>query len=43
MGFVLAFGFNLITLPKNRKLYSVITGLFLGFYMHGLGYFVCLL
>lgn len=43
MGFVLAFSFNLITLPKNRKLYSVITGLFLGFYMHGLGYFVCLL
>ena len=43
MGFLLSFGYNFITLPKNRKLYSVLTGLFLGFYMHGLGYYVCLI
>ena len=43
MGFILSFGFNFITLPKYRKLYSIVTGLFLGFYFHGLGYFVCIL
>lgn len=42
LGFILSFGFNFLTLPKHRKLYSVVTGLFLGFYFHGLGYFVCL-
>ena len=43
MGFLLSFGFNFLTLPKHRKLYAVLSSLFLGFYMHGLGYFVCLL
>ena len=43
MGLILSFGFNFLTRPKDRKMYSAITGLFLGFYMHGLGYLVCLL
>lgn len=43
MGFLLSLGFNFLTLPKHRKLYAVLSSLFLGFYMHGLGYFVCLL
>ena len=40
MGFLLSFGFNFLTRPTHRKLYSTLTGLFLGFYIHGLGYFV---
>ena len=43
MAFVLSFGFNFLTRPIYRKIYSSLTGLFLGFYMHGLGFFVCLL
>ena len=43
LGFLLSFGFNFLTLPKHRKLYTVLTSLFLGFFLHGLGYFLCLL
>ena len=42
MSFLLSLGFNLLSRPIDRKIYSTLTGLFLGFYMHGLGYLVCL-
>ena len=41
IGFLLSLGFNFVTLPTYRKLYTVLTSFFLGFYMHGLGgYFI---
>ena len=42
IAFLLSFGFNFLTRPIYRKWYSTLTGLFLGFYFHGLGYTICI-
>lgn len=42
LGFILCLGLSLIENPSARKWYSTATGLFLGFYFHGLSYFVCI-
>ena len=42
MAFILSYGFNFLTSPIHRKWYSSLTGLFLGFYFHGLSYTICI-
>ena len=42
MAFLLSYGFNFLKSPTHRKWYSTLTGLFLGFYFHGLSYTICI-